>query len=627
MTYADQSNLGQVPQYATVAPLDVVGLLRLVWHGKLIILAATTMMIMLGGTYAFQIAQPRFAATATLQNNAQPANLRDVSNHWPLPATDAASLNTQVTILTSDRILTQVISELQLLEDPEFNRHLSPISPFSVTALRSRLRHFFSGTAPSVSKTTEISEKTIENLRGALSVRQPRDTYIFEITAQSGSPEKATLLANAAARAYIASQIATKEDAANADIAWLRARVASLRLQLESQERAVTRQIAQAQIQEETMLDTLSSAVLLIDEERAMTLAALARYDVANASLRQSAEIAQLQDQLSEIDARRTRLREQLATQSEGLVILQQIQREADATRVLYRSFLARLQETQVQRGLDYPDSRLITPATTGHYIGPPKTMLIKVSAVIGALTGLMLVGIQHLGRRGIYHPDHLRQTLDRPVFAALPARVIRKRQSLLMYLKSEKGASASRNMRSGLMLAGYGQLPKMIIITSANEKEGKAALGLALGRSLAVKGPTLLIDAGTLPSPLINATKTRAHDAQVNVDLMRLDNTEPLFAPGYLSSLKAEYTHIVIVAPPVLESAGTQLLTRHADATILAVRWAKTPRALALRALTLCENATDTPVGLVLTKTQPRKMKKLARIIAPHAAWHVSHV
>lgn len=629
-TTAQMAQIEALP-YDQIPPLDVLGLLRVVWHGKWVIVATTIMAIICGGCYAFKMAQPQFAATATLQMDAQPTQLGDVSQHWPNPATDLASLNTEVKTLTSDSILSRVIAQLDLISDPEFNRYLTPASPYALNVLRGRLRQAITGTRNGLPDSAEIAQKTLQNLRGRLSANRPHDTYIFQITARSRDPNKAAAIANSAASAYLGAQVDANDAASDEAITWLTQQVEALRAQLERQEIAITDQIATVQIQQETGLDTLSAAVLAVDEERARMAATLAMHnETTNASVREAAEIAQLRAQIGEIDAKRTRLLGQLAAQSTGLVALQQMQREADATDVLYQSFLARLQETRVQRGLEYPDSRIVEPATTGQYIGPRKVLILIVASAVGGLFGLMLITIRHMTRKGVLHPQDLRHLTGKPVFAQFPDRLRSPKRLRRMFQNGGTHvlSPVMRKLKIGLMVAGNGRTPQVILLTATTTGEGNTALAMAMSRAMSTATQKVLLihadpencERARLFPALASSTNAAepVFDEALGCDLQGFDTVDSIIDPRFADSLAARreaYAHIIILAPPVVAAAETLLLTRHADAVIYAVRWAKTPAEAILHGLQMVEQASSAPIGLILTKTRLRKMRRYAAI------------
>ena len=82
-------------------------MLRVVWNGKWLIVGMVILMTGLAGYYAFRIAAPQYAATATLQLDGPSSPLGDVSGQSDL---GDAALNTKVTLATSDTVLTEVIA-------------------------------------------------------------------------------------------------------------------------------------------------------------------------------------------------------------------------------------------------------------------------------------------------------------------------------------------------------------------------------------------------------------------------------------------------------------------------------------------------------------------------------------
>ncbi|MGJ8621357.1 MAG: exopolysaccharide transport family protein [Yoonia sp.] len=615
-TYEYPLSEGELTQ---VAPLDVGGLLRVVWHGKWTLVLCTLLMMVAGGYYAFHISGTRFSSTAVLQVDVQSPQLGDVSRQWPAPATDAASLNTEVALLTSDPVLQQVIDRLDLHSDPEFNRYLTPLSPFAPNAIRGRLRQLLAGTQDTPPDASAMAQKTVENLRAHLSATRPDDTYIFRISAQSRDPDKAALIANTAAAAYIAAKVNAQQVTAESAITWLQERVATLRQRLEAQEQEVATLIARAQLQQGAGLDVLSNAVLAAEDERASLMVALATVNGQSTdSVRAAAQVAQLREQIAATDARRARLQTQLQQQSDGLITLQQYQREAEATRVLYQSFLTRLQETQVQQGLTYPGSRIVTPASGAVFAGPRKTVIVFASAILGVFLGLAFITARHMAQRGALHPAELRHHTGRTVFATLtqratgnPARFLRK--------VARGDVPQVQRIKASLMIEINGVLPQIIVMTSTTSHEACAAIACATAQTIAGGGkPVLLMQADPDTSEAgryFQQIKQGATETLICKTLPRVHAIMDADFAKQLAQWRCDFAHIVVIAPPVLGTPETLLLAGYADSMVMAVRWAKTPYDAINRALGLLQKHGTAPVGLVLTKTNPRKMRGFAAV------------
>ncbi|MEO1638564.1 MAG: exopolysaccharide transport family protein [Pseudomonadota bacterium] len=626
--------------YVARPSVDLLHLLRILWFGKWVILCVMAVWIGAAGYYAFAIAQPRFTATATLQVEVQPVSLQDVSEQWPNPDTGVASLNTEVTILTSANILGQVVAELDLLNDPEFNRYLTPMSPYAPRAIRTRLRHFLSGTSEAPTGPLAVYEKTIENLRGAVTANRPRDTYIFQISATSGDADKAARIANTAANIYIQNQIAAKDDAAREAVGWLQGRVTELESKLHDQETAITALISTAQIQEDGKLDALSNAVLALDSQIGATEAALAQLQ-ANGSetVRNIAEAQQVATQLAELQAERTRLQHQLSAQSAGLVALHQMQREAEATQTLYQAYNRRLQETRVQQGLAQPNSRIIAAATAGQYAGPRKVYILALAMLVGALTGIALVMLRQSFRNGVYDVKHLQDIGGVPVLASVADTALPRPRKFINRLGQNRLpalAKAVFAIRSHVQLGSPSKAAgSCLLCISAVAEEGAAEITLGLAQALGQAGQRVLLvsadpDAlGKLARGLSLVTVGAAGEADTPNAALRpfagcsfdivnthtCDESADLiltdaFAEG-LSTLRARYDTVLILGPPINTHPETSVLARQADQALLCARWGRTSGAEIAAALAALRNHEVRIAGTVLTKVNHRKARR----------------
>ena len=78
--------------------------------------------------------------------------------------------------------------------------------------------------------------------------------------------------------------------------------------------------------------------------------------------------------------------------QGQAQVRLRELQREAEANRTQYESYLARSKETTAQESLEMPDSRIVTKASVPIRPSSPKTMLILgLAMMLGLGAGVVL--------------------------------------------------------------------------------------------------------------------------------------------------------------------------------------------------------------------------------------------
>lgn len=97
------------------------------------------------------------------------------------------------------------------------------------------------------------------------------------------------------------------------------------------------------------------------------------------------------------------------ATNNQSLVRLRELQREAQAARQVYETFLTRAKETREQEDLGRDNTRVITPAATPTFAASPPTMPILAGSLVGGagLGSLLawLVHILRLPRAGVVRP------------------------------------------------------------------------------------------------------------------------------------------------------------------------------------------------------------------------------
>lgn len=132
-------------------------------------------------------------------------------------------------------------------------------------------------------------------------------------------------------------------------------------------------------------------------------------YDVARS---REASLQQSLDKLQDISS----------SSGQAMVRLHELQREADANRTLYESYLARYKDTAAQESLEMPDSRIVTSASIPVLPSLPKTKLILGFALLLGLGGGSLIAflIDYLDRR-VKTLEQAEAISGVPALAAIP--------------------------------------------------------------------------------------------------------------------------------------------------------------------------------------------------------------
>ena len=352
-------------------------------------------------------------------------------------------------------------------------------------------------------------------------------------------------------------------------------------------------------------------------------------------------------------------------------VRLRELQREAEANRTQYESYLARSKDATAQESLEMPDSRIVTKASVPIRPSSPKTMLILGLAVmlglgagsvlafladyldgriktleqaeaisgVPALAAVPLIGTRELAGLARRGHDELGR-YDPRTTKLLPAPL---QPPLTRYAIDGPGtffAEAIRAVRLALQRTMRVHPVKVVLVTSALDSEGKTTLAANLAQSLATLGiRTLLID-GDLRNPqLTRSLCPRADIGLLDVAMGRVSPeqailvdhstglsilpstavkqaemiTELMFSDrivDVLDHLRHRYELIIIDSPPLVPLVDGRALAELADRIILALAWDQTPREVLSHTINLLSPVSDRLMGTVLTRVDLSRLQ-----------------
>jgi polysaccharide biosynthesis transport protein len=381
-------------------------------------------------------------------------------------------------------------------------------------------------------------------------------------------------------------------------------------------------------------------------------------YDVARS---REASLQQSFDQLQGVSS----------SSGQAQVRLRELQREAEANRTLYESYLARYKETTAQESLEMPDSHVVTKASIPIAPSWPKTWLVVgLALTLGMGVGFVLAFlIDYLDQR-VKTLEQAEQLSGVPALAAVPliaagelARLAKRGREelgrydpkaakllphalqppLMRYALDAPGtffAEAIRSIRLALQRTMRVQPVKVVLVTSALENEGKTTLAVNLAQSLATLGiRTLLID-GDLRNPqLTHALCPHADAGLLDVAMDRVSPeqailvdhstglsilpsttvkqadliTELMFSDrivDVLDHLRHRYELIIIDSPPLVPLVDGRALAELADRIILALAWDQTPGEVLSHTMDLLSPVHDRILGTVLTRVDLSRLR-----------------
>lgn len=390
----------------------------------------------------------------------------------------------------------------------------------------------------------------------------------------------------------------------------------------------------------------------LIDEEiKRILQSAQHEYDVAL-----SRELS-LQKSLQELQDIST-------SSSQAQVRLRELQREADANRTLYESYLARYKETSAQESLELPDSRVVTWATVPLSPSFPRTsMLLALAAMLGFGAGCVLAFLADYLDRRIKTPEQAEDSSGVPTLAALPligarelaGRARRGQQDLHRYDPSAAGllpptlqpplmryaieepdsyfAEAIRSVRLAVQRTVQDRSTQTIVVTSALDGEGKTTVAVNLALSFAALGMrTLLVDCDLRNPELTRSLSPRAESGLIEIATGQRSfkrtilvdpatglsvlpappgddktmTTELMFSDrmAYIfAHLRQAYEVIIVDSPPLMPVVDGRAVVEYADQIVLALAWDRTPEEAIAHTVDLLAPVRDRILGTVLTQ------------------------
>jgi len=670
------------PSYGSATDEDVIdlgALLGVLWRRKLLILACMVVMGALGAFYAISVAVPKYRATTVVLLDASGQQLLDLSSVLPSLGTDSEAINTEVEILKSRRLLERVVNVAGLTEDPEFNSALRPLD------FKGKLKATLTGTQPEAATLKEQEAATINALLDRISVRNISNTYVLQITLVTEDAQKSAAIADIMAEQYILYQMDVKFEATKDASEWLTSRVADLKLELEQAEarvsafstnseavsiesvQALDRQLKESRdrlqttratlAEAERQLATLTALETAPDQDKAeqagdSRLATLWRqtgsgpeFDAQFAQLLARAQLqaqrvgAQVQSLAASIEEREA----EIATQSDEIIQLQQLSREAEASRLLYEYFLGRLKETAAQEGIQQADSRILSNAVLPSFPSEPrKSLILAMSLILGGILGCGAALLLEIRQKGYRQSSDLEADTGLRVMGQIPLLPSRSRRDGLDYLADKPtsaAAEAVRNLRTSVLLSGVDKTPQVIMSTSSLPGEGKTTVSFALAQNLVGLGKKVLLVEGDIRrlvfSQYLNVTNAKGlmsvlagdvalgeaviHDKILGADILvsepSSENAADILSSrrflDFLKTAREAYDFVIIDTPPVLVVPDARVVAQHVDVVLFTVHWDKTSKTQVRDSLRMFETVGVTVNGLVLNQIDPKGMKR----------------
>jgi len=661
--------------------IDFGTLASVVWRERLFVIFVVILFIAAAVGYVLRVAVPMYPATAVIEVSSEEQRvMTDIESVVSGASSDTASLNTQAVVLKSRLLVGTLVDRLNLVADPEFNPELQEPSPTSISGVL----QLIGLTQPETWTETSLRNRVIDNLQDTITVSNQRQTMVFNVTSTTTDPDKSALISNTLAEIYIESQTNEKFEANQRASAFLSKRAAELKQALEQQESArnayyerdssitpealtaasgqlrdLRTRLSDLETSKAIQAQTLTRLAALRDDPLAFSEVAqdsqlsqlIRRRGAGDASVaalverslaRQATEVERTDQKIVALRASEADLNAQVARQGEELIELQQLERELEATRLLYESFLTRLKETNVQEGLETSDSRLLSEAVPRPPSSPRTGLTVLVFAVLGLFASGGWVLLRELRFSGFRTSDDLQNTVGVTVLGSVPATGTKARGDTVRYFRDKPNsvtAEAVRNLRTSVLMSNVDKPPKVILLTSSIPGEGKTTLSMALAANMSGLNKRVLLIEADLRRRTFNqyfdtsrtasvmdvierpedlgSKETFIHELGVDVIVGAKSNTNAadVFASDRFRSIieqaRTSYDYIIIDSPPVLAVPDARVIRPICDACLYVVRWSSTSKLQVAQGLQMFSSVGLNVTGLVLNQIDSRQMQR----------------
>ncbi|MEM9724346.1 MAG: polysaccharide biosynthesis tyrosine autokinase [Pseudomonadota bacterium] len=478
MLDADLQKSGEPVRYAYAEPASpaigvslrtILGIVMRRWW----IVALVLGLALAAAIFAIKTLPRSYTASAQVMLENREINVVDITSVVSGIRLDPSAISSELTILQSYQLLSQVVRKLNLTSDPEF---VDPAYAAEATD-------------------EKIERVAVKSLFDRMQAQQLGLSYVIEIDVTTRDAVLSALIANSIADQYIQGQLEAKYQATQRATNYLSGKVESLRIEVQRNELAVERfraqQIAGDRQSPEAIERQITDLSTKLIEAQALYAASRARLEEAQrvveaqglfaasslvgtpvmtalktslAELRRRlgdlstrygpkhpriinlrgeiadsrsairsevqktvqslrSEFAVAEARLATLKGSLETLEEQMSGQSEGSLELRELERVAEASRLTYETFLKRFTETNDATGIREADARVVSKALPPDDPSAPKKKLIVAGAgVVGLALGLALVLVIEFSVATFRTLEELEFQTGLPIIASVPS-------------------------------------------------------------------------------------------------------------------------------------------------------------------------------------------------------------
>ena len=352
-------------------------------------------------------------------------------------------------------------------------------------------------------------------------------------------------------------------------------------------------------------------------------------------------DVAREKANVDRLTATLDKVKEALGNSNEAAARMETLNRELASNDTLYMLFLDRMKQTELEQGVQQPDSRIVSRADPPEQpYFPRRATLLALALLTSALVSSFIALALDRQNTTLTGLDQVRPALGSGPIGFVPLIKRFRQQWNIPQLFAEECpvpqfSEAIRNLHARLLVAPSCSA-RTVMFASALPGEGKSVSSMALALLMAnvgrraiivdcdtrrpsvhgtlglsradglteyLEGASLECVVRTVGSPTLSVI-TAGHPVSHPAVLLASDRMKQL-----LADLTKSYDIVVIDSCPVLTAADALVLAPLVDKTVFLVQWGRTPQKAAERALELLKGTGADIAGTMLSMVNLQKM------------------
>ena len=357
-----------------------------------------------------------------------------------------------------------------------------------------------------------------------------------------------------------------------------------------------------------------------------------------------ASDVAVLTEREAQLEQSVANMKAQMLNAGNARVTLASLEQEAEVNRSILSTFLTQYNQLTAQRSLQIADSYVLARADIPTQPSFPPLLPFVGLAIMVSLA-LSVVWALLLERTG----ETIRSSQEvQPLLTVRPLGVIPRVETttaLLTQVIDGPQTQFTESIRSVLSrLMAPRNLGRAVLVTSAQSREGRTSLAIALARLAALSGQRAILVDCDLRRPALHTAfgakmgpgltdllqnglepgKAIRRDTLTPLDYITVGQLAPHAAnllclpemAELLAKLRTQYDLLILDSPPSATVADTSFIAQMADECLFVVSWNKTPWRLVREQMEELSHHCNL-TGVVLNQVDMRK----------HSKYHATHI